>query len=106
MNDLVTCNLAHPLGKEGARSVGLEYRDHDIDEEITLVRGHAMRLVSNGLVAGADPSDKESVAAALRPATPKTPAAPAPAVPGPGGEPAAPARPSGGKSKAGQDEPA
>uniref|UniRef100_UPI003F4989C0 hypothetical protein n=1 Tax=Streptosporangium sp. CA-235898 TaxID=3240073 RepID=UPI003F4989C0 len=104
MNDLVSCTLAHPLGKEGARSVGLEHRDHEVEEEITLLRGHAMRLVSAGLIVGADPKDRESVAKALRPATPKT--TPAPPVVAPvTGEPAAPAKPSR-PGKPAVDEPA
>ncbi|GHE31584.1 hypothetical protein GCM10017673_37910 [Streptosporangium violaceochromogenes] len=75
VNDLVTCTLAHPLPAEGARSVGLEFRDHEVEETITLMRGHALRLVGAGLIAGADPRNPQSVNDALRPAQP--PAAPA-----------------------------
>ncbi|MER6830933.1 hypothetical protein ABT352_33405 [Streptosporangium sp. NPDC000563] len=105
MNDLVTCNLAHPLGAEGARSVGLEHRDHEVEEEITLLRGHAMRLVGAGMVAGADPKNRESVAAALRPATPKTEPAVAPA-PAPKTEPAAPPVPGSTPAKPARVKPA
>ncbi|MEV7011785.1 hypothetical protein [Streptosporangium sp. NPDC051022] len=90
MNDLVTCTLAHPLGEEGARSVGLEPRDHEVEAEITLLRGHAMRLVAAGLVAGADPKDPESVQAALRPAQSPTPPVSSASAPAESGEAAQP----------------
>lgn len=67
MNNIVSFALAHPLGPKTATEVGLEPKEYATGTEVTLPYGQAMRLVSAGWVAGADPADIESVRRALKP---------------------------------------
>lgn len=72
----VSVTLAHPLDAHVAVQVGLENRPYPVGSQVTMLRRDAMKLVSAGLIAGADPTNIDSVARALKPV--KRPA-PAPA---------------------------
>jgi hypothetical protein len=70
MNDMVAITLAHPIGPHTCRQLDLEEAEHQVGAVLTLPRGQAMRLVSAGFVAGADPQDFGSIQKALRPVKP------------------------------------
>ncbi|GAA4209397.1 hypothetical protein GCM10022252_75870 [Streptosporangium oxazolinicum] len=72
--------LANPLGPKSAAEVGLEPKEYPTGSTVVLPYGQAMRLVSAGWVADAEPQNLESVRKALKPVKAKAPApAPAPA---------------------------
>ncbi|MFI9845099.1 hypothetical protein ACIHFD_49330 [Nonomuraea sp. NPDC051941] len=67
MSDRVKFRLAHPLGTDDARELGLAERPYATNTELTLPRAYAERLASSGYVAGADPQNRETYATAMRP---------------------------------------
>ncbi|MEU4703393.1 hypothetical protein [Nonomuraea dietziae] len=67
MNDMVSFKLANPIGPYTCEQLGIPPKEHPVGATLTLPRQQALRLVSAGLVAGADPQDIESVQKALKP---------------------------------------
>ncbi|SDH68833.1 hypothetical protein SAMN05421505_12085 [Sinosporangium album] len=67
MNHMVNFALAHPIGPKTCRQLGIEEAEHPVGASLTMQYGQAMRLVSAGYVAGADPQDPASVQKALKP---------------------------------------
>ncbi|MFG1976998.1 hypothetical protein ACGFJC_47365 [Nonomuraea fuscirosea] len=97
--DLRTFKLAHPLRKEDAVEVGLPERTYQVNDEITLPYQAALRLVNAGFVAGAEPGNRDTVKAALRPVVKEGQPAPAPAGTEATGVDTAGEKPTAGKPK-------
>ena len=60
-SDEVTVTLAHPLRAVYAVRLGLDERDYEVEEDVTLRRDNAKSLANAGYVADVDPNDEGAV---------------------------------------------